>query len=213
MSIHSFSLLTSLSIASLAYCPSAIAQNLIPNPSFESGTTGWGQFIPTDADGKVQPIQLVYSDVHSGTTAAEINVAGGARTAIIVDNINVKPGQKYRFIAWVKFTDNAQLKAGMPGAYLRVTLLEARGKDIADPLGAFYIDLQGKVARKSTIGKLAITELPRHWTKLEGVIEIPEGTNLTVPSIFLQGVTGTVIIDDVSFEMVPDNTSLSSIIE
>ncbi len=213
MNTRSLSLLAGLAVAGLAYCPSAKAENLIPNPSFESGAAGWVLFIPKDAEGKVQPLQIVQTDVHSGTAAAAITVADGARTGITSKPVNVKPGEKYRISAWVKFTDNVQFKAGSVGAFLRATLMETPGKDIADPAGHMHIGLKGTVARNPDVGKLGVSELPKQWTKLEAVIEIPAGTGVLLPTVFVMGVTGTVLIDDVNLELVPAATPLSSFVQ
>lgn len=204
--------LAGLAFASLAYCPAAHAQNLIPNPGFESGTAGWGLLVPKESEGKAQPLQLSQTEVHSGTAAVAINVTGGARVGIGTKTIQVKQGDRYRLTAWVKFGDNVQFKPGTPGAYFRATLLQGEGKDIKDiddPQKHMQIGLQGTMARSTQIIKLAVNELPKEWTKLEGVIEIPATTTYITPNFFVEGVTGTVFIDDLGMELVPASTPLS----
>ena len=199
--------------AFLAFSAAANAQNLAPNPGFESGLSGWNLFVPKESQGKAQPLQITATDVHSGTGALAVTVADGARVGIGTKAINVKPGEKYRFAAWVKFGDNVQIKPGTPGVYFRATLLEAQDKDISDPLKHMQIGLSGKMARSPFTGKLAPTELPKQWTKLEGVIEVPAGVNIIGPSLFLEGISGTVSFDDIVIELVPPATPLSPIVQ
>jgi len=205
--------LAGVAFAGLAYCTPANAQNLVPNPGFESGNTGWGLFVPKESQGKVQPLQLTQTDVHGGTSALAVTVTDGARVGIGTKPINVKPGEKYRFTAWVKFGDNAQYKPGSPAVYFRATLLEAPDKDIADPLKHIQIGLAGTVARSPYTAKLSPTELPKGWTKLEGVFEVPPTVNIIGPSLFLEGTSGTVYFDDISIELVPASTPLSRIVQ
>lgn len=199
--------------AFLAFSAAANAQNLAPNPGFESGLSGWGLFVPKESQGKAQPLQVTTTEVHSGTAALAVNVTDGARVGIGTKAINVKPGEKYRFAAWVKFGDNVQYKPGTPGVYFRATLMEAPDKDIADPLKHMQIGLAGTMARSPHTGKLALTELPKQWTKLEGVIEVPAEVNIIGPSLFLEGISGTVYFDDIVIELVPAGTPLSRIVQ
>ena len=69
------------------------------------------------------------------------------------------------------------------------------------------------MARSPHTGKLALTELPKQWTKLEGVIEVPAGVNIIGPSLFLEGISGTVYFDAVTIELVPAGTPLSRIVQ
>jgi len=199
----------SVVLANLALGLTANAGNVVSNPGFEDGKEKWGLFVPKDGEGMIDGFQISNEAPHSGVSSALMKLTGPGRCALNANLIPVQPGERYRLTAWVKFSGNSVLTQGMPGAFIRATLMESAGKDIADPRRHMHIGLSGKMARVDNVAKLAVSELPKQWTKIEGVIEIPAGTTIMGPALFVQGVTGDVSWDDVSVEAVPANTPLS----
>ncbi|MEJ0001560.1 MAG: hypothetical protein WDO13_21955 [Verrucomicrobiota bacterium] len=68
------------------------------------------------------------------------------------------------------------------------------------PGGAFFIGAGNAVSRgtpaESTVA------LPKDWTKIETVIEIPPGTDNVFPALFAWWTKGAVDVDDFSIEKV-----------
>jgi hypothetical protein len=79
----------------------ALAQNLAPNPSFESGTsttaTSW---TPCQTSGSAA-FSIVGSPVHSGTRAARMDVTQSGDTGICSPNLAVSANTGYRLSAWL----------------------------------------------------------------------------------------------------------------
>jgi hypothetical protein len=104
MKIISFIVLF-LSISSLVS-----AQNMITNPGFESGTTGWGGWWSRDSKGNATAVTTSF---HSGVKALQVNYTGALDWSYPVNKqFTVKTGDLYEISAWVNASssfDNAQL--------------------------------------------------------------------------------------------------------
>lgn len=88
-------------------------QNLIANPGFEDGATGWS-LVGTQS--------IVEEGAHTGNRCALINVAGpDASSSSLGTQIPVKPNTKYRCELWVR-----RENAGVCGAY--ISERDAEGK-------------------------------------------------------------------------------------
>lgn len=205
------------------------AGNLIQNPGFESGTDKWNILIPWRSIELAEPLKVSEEreNVHDGRKSAQITTRGSVRVGIATkDLIPVRPGDRYRFSAWVKFGKDAKLEGNAPAIYLRASLADAQKKDIAIEDKAWaaknpnlapgeglklhlHIGPNGKVAKQQAIGQLSVSSLPKKWEKIEGVIEIPEGVAYVVPTLMIDAVTGDAYYDDVTFEKVPKSTALS----
>ena len=202
--IRSLALLATVSVASFVH-----ADNVLPNPGFESGQDGWVSWVPPAHEGaKVQWI-VANEDPHSGAACAMMKSEEPVRWALSSKQINqVLPGEKYRIQAWVKFSKDTKIEQGAPGAYVRLTL----GQSVTDPLGHIHVGLAG-VARSPSMGKLIVPQLPSGWQKIDAVIEIPANTSTVTISLLSHGVTGAISWDDVSFELVDSKTPLSKVLE
>ena len=203
--IRSLALLAAISVAPLLH-----AENLVPNPGFEDGQDGWVLFVPPINEGaKVQWV-VVNDDPHSGAACLSMKSDEPIRWAVSSKKaFKVSPGEKYRVQAWVKYSKDAKIEPGAPGANIRVTLVKLSP---SDPLGHIHVGLAG-VVRSSSVRKLNVPQLPSGWQKIEAVIEIPADNDLVDLSLFSQGVAGTMFWDDVSFELVDPNTPLSKVLE
>jgi hypothetical protein len=186
------------------------ADNLVPNPGFESGDDGWQIFVPA-ASKEASPGFLVVSEnPHTGANCAKLSATAPDRYAISSkSSIPVTAGEKYRLSAWVRFSDSVPTQPGAPAAYIRAGLFASPTEDNPDPKGHMHIGLDGTMARNTEVGKLAVSKLPVSWQKIEGVIEIPQGVTLLGVSLFVHGFAGSVYWDDVSVEKVPASTAVS----
>src|SRR4051794_35315402 len=94
---------SSLAFAGLIASQAAgvFAQNLAPNPSFESGTstsiTSWS---PCQTSGSAA-FSVVSSPVHTGTRAARMDVAQSGDTGLCSTNVAVSANTGYRLSAWL----------------------------------------------------------------------------------------------------------------
>jgi len=207
------SLIRSLALfATLSAAPFAFADNILPNPGFESGQEGWATFVPPAHEGAKVLWIVANEDPHSGAACAMMKSDEPVRWALNSKRgVKVLPGEKYRVQAWVKYAKDVKIEQGHPGAYIRVTLIEVTGQSTADPLGHIHIGLAG-VARNASVGKLFMPQLPSGWQKIDAVIEIPANTGTVGIALFSQGVTGAISWDDVSFELVDAKTPLSQVL-
>ena len=190
----------------------ARADNLAPNLGFEDGNAGWVLFVPPAYQGVRPEWMPTSAESHSGTASAELKSSGQERWGIgFAKRVPVKPGGKYRVSAWVKFAQGAQLSPPAPAAYLRVALYTADNQDAGGRLGHIHVGLGGVAVRSSALARLAVGELPTGWSKLEQIIEIPPDTELISCNVFVQGVAGSVFVDDFAFESVSDDTPAANV--
>jgi YD repeat-containing protein len=107
----------------------AAAQNLAPNPSFESGTattaTGW---TPCQTSGSAA-FSIVGSPVHSGTRAARMDVKQSGDTGICSTNLAVSANTGYRLSSWLSAPLGRQ--AALMVTELRSDLSAVVGKTLA----------------------------------------------------------------------------------
>jgi hypothetical protein len=88
-------------ILSISTCQTLLSQNLITNPGFESGTSGW-ETLWTRAAG-AGTSEIVESPVHSGGKALRVRHWGREDWSIGPQKrFAVKTGQIYDFSAWVR---------------------------------------------------------------------------------------------------------------
>ena len=194
-------------------------RNRIANPGFESGRSDWKLFIaPQSQTGPSQEplFEVVEDNKHGGNASARTNSETGERYSLKADGpaLEVTAGQRYHVSAWVRFGDDARLVKNLPGAYVRLTLSQADGKDIKDPLLHIHICVNGKIFRSPLFskGRANIYQLPSGWQKLEGVIEIPASAKSVTPELYVHGVTGSVNWDDIEMVEVASSAPLSKII-
>ena len=199
--------------------PKPEEKNRIENPGFESSSAGWKLFVAPRVDSGLnhQPaFEIVDDKKHGGNASARLTSDTGERYAIRAEGsaLEVTPKQRFRISAWVCFGENAYMPQGLPGAYVRLTLSQADGKDIKDPLLHIHICANGKVARSTAINKglCNIYTVPKGWQKLEGVVEIPSGTKKVMPELYVHGAVGSINWDDIEMVEVSNSTPLSQMV-
>jgi len=201
-------------VSTFCAVPLVRADNLVVNPGFESGKQEWVLFVPQQFQGAELTWDMVQESPHEGAVSMSMNSGEPARWALgSVKRITATPGEKYRISAWVKFGKGAEFSGNAPAAYLRLVLHDSAMQDIPDPKLHIHVGLNGEVARSDALTKLNVNELPGEgWHKIEAVVEIPDQTASVRINLFAEGVKGTVYWDDVSLELVPAETELSSVV-
>ena len=192
----------------------ARAQNIIQNPGFELDKTGWGLFVPEESQPKNCQFVLSSKNAHSGSNGAEISSDDFARYSLTVNApIPIKSGERYRVSLWVKAGPGAEVKEGTPGCVLRLVL--RNGNSDTTGGGAIFIGMNGKVTVRpnENLSPLS-TPVPKDWTKVEAVVEIPvftDGVDNMVMGLFGWYTKGTIYVDDVSVEKVSETTPVSPV--
>ena len=189
-------------------------ENFLQNSGFESGKDNWIEFIPPEHGGASLSWDVSNKEPHSGTASLAMNSTEPARWCVAnKKGFPVEAGQKYRVRAWVRFDQDATLETQAPAAYIRCTVSEAAGLDLADPLGHLHVGLNGKVARNPSVAKLNVPALPTGWRKIEAVVTIPPDATVMGLGLFVQGVTGIIFWDDISLEPASADTAASETVE
>lgn len=207
--------LLALSIASFGslffFSSEAHTQNLLANGDFENGTKGWSLFAPAEAKQAGCTFDVTGDGPHDGGQAAKLTSEATARYAIVnyPKGISCVGGDRYRVSAWVKAGDDFQAKSGTPGFLMRVSLFTNAGTFADSAAGHFYLALGGHTAMGSGLGGSSYEEVPKTWTKVEGVFEMPSDAASMNVSLFIQSGSGSIYFDDVSLESVDKATPLS----
>lgn len=152
------------------------AMNIANNPGFEDGTCGW--YIAGDT-------ATVVNDVaHSGTHSLHYTNTDAARYNMFIQQlVDVQPGQRLVFSAWVKGRGITSEKA-KDGAGIYVESSDAAGK-YAD--GAYPTTIPGTY----------------DWQQVKGEYTLPPNAAKTSVGIYLRkGATGEVWFDDVQVRVV-----------
>ena len=188
------------------------AQSLVPNGGFESGISGWSIFVPDESSGKNCKFDVVSTEPHSGTNCVRLQSDDFARYAIGAgSSFPVQPGEHYRVSIWIRADAAALIRpktSGMPpaaGPVIRI-LLRGAGSDTAG--GHLFIGMGNTVARDTPSEWSA--PLPKDWTKIEAVVEIPPGADTAFPSLFCWWTSGTLYADDFEIEKVAALTASAS---
>ncbi len=183
----------------------------IQNPGFEQGKDSWMLFVGQEDDALTEKFIISSENTHGGLSCASVISTKTNRVGIESSKggFAVTPKERYRLTAWVRYGEDSIIRKGCPSAYIRACLRKNLSTDIDSPLLHMHIGLDGKMARTPFLKKVLVTEVPKEWTKIEGVIEIPEDTKRVGIGLFSEGVLGTVYWDDVSIEQVADDTPLS----
>lgn len=196
--------------------PLSGAENLITNPGFEDGQRGWGMFIPTESEGKGCEFLINTDSAHSGGACAELKSGNFARFSVGPKSLvgNAGTNDRYRLTFWIRASQDLQAK-GKESMIVRIFLLDNNGKPLQQNI-ALFVGLNGAFTIQSPEKGLDLSklsgELPKTWTKVESVFEIPasyEAARLGKPEFFAQYTFGSIYLDDVSFERVDSATPLS----
>lgn len=196
-----------LSASRDAYC-----QNLLPNGDFENDKHGWNLFVPEESQESECTFEVIGDNPHEGAFAAQLDSVSEARYAIVTrpKGADLVAGAKFRISVWVRAGANFVPKPGTPGFMVRITLFSDAGT-VDAPGGHYYLGLGNHLIHGLDIDSMPQDAIPKTWTKVEAVIEIPpEVESLNVSAFVWQGV-GTLWVDDMVFEPVDADTSLTEV--
>lgn len=203
------SLKTTVSLKLRAFCILSLAfvglstallgqQNLLPDGSFEAGGKQWRLVVAADSNSAGCAFDVVNGQAHTGKWAALLSSKSAARFGICPTSprfLHVRAGEHYRLTAWIKAGDDFQPEAGTAGVVIRATLFQAAGVDYKG--GHIFIGLNG-ASQPEAAPLSAGQSVPKEWTKLESVIEIPQGVNGMTFFVFFRKASGKLWVDDVS---------------
>jgi len=184
-------------------------ENRITNPGFEDGTTSWSLFIGNENKEKDITFTPVKTSPHSGQQCLALSSQGSGRYGV-TPRLNAQdfaPGEHYRISAWVRASDDFVQKPGSAGVYLRATLFSSPGKDA--PGGHYFFALPATTLHAQPLALLGSSPVPKAWTQISSVFEIPEGAHLLSPMVFVDGGSGTLFVDDFSLDKVGPEVPLS----
>ena len=182
----------------LAISFTARAENLIPNPGFEAGMSRWkSPYIPADSQEKGCVFTLSETDTHSGQFCAAMEAAEpGARMAITPANmpLAVQLGS-YHVTVWVRAGENFRADPSQTGMLIRLAYFSGANKT---PLKFQSIDWKGHVLDGVNPSGWATAPVPKAWTEINAVIDVPNGAERLAMDLFLWRATGKLYFDDVS---------------
>jgi peptidoglycan/xylan/chitin deacetylase (PgdA/CDA1 family) len=191
--------------SSPAAAPGA-GRNFLVNGGFEDGTVGWDLFVSAE-DRTVDCKLGVTSDKpHGGARAGQLTSDARARYALLqyVRGAAFAPGRRYRVSAWVRAGEDFEPQAGTPGFALRVSMFADKAASAQAQDALFYVGMDGRSVRGADASPLKNQEVPRSWTKLEGVFEVPPYTAKLNVCVFVWKGSGSFFVDDVALEDADD---------
>ena len=193
----------------LAAAAGVQAQNLVTNGNFELGTKGWAPFIPDDAKPNECKVEVSTKNPHEGQSLClSCNAVSRFAATTVIKDVETVPGDRYRISLWVRAGDDFQPAAGTPGFMARVTFFSDPKTWAPADGGNFHLAIGNRTAIGSPPS--SVEELPKTWTKTEGVFEIPPNTAFMNIALYVLKGTGSVFIDDIVMEKVDSTTPLSN---
>ncbi|GAT33594.1 peptidoglycan/xylan/chitin deacetylase, PgdA/CDA1 family [Terrimicrobium sacchariphilum] len=193
--------------APIATEPPPLSENLLANGDFESGSRGWSLYDPEKSSSAGCQFQVVADNPHEGSGTMELSSAANSRYAVLqyLKGANFIEGQKYRVSAWVRAGEDFVAASGTPGFLLRVSMF---GPNFSNS-GMYFLGFNGMGGDSPSV--LAGQEVPRTWTKVEGVFEMAAGVEKVNVCLLVDRGVGHVYVDDVSIERVEDATPVGAV--
>ncbi|MEJ0001437.1 MAG: hypothetical protein WDO13_21295 [Verrucomicrobiota bacterium] len=207
VSLYRFVLAAALAFALAgAAAPWALAQELVGNGGFEQGAAGWKLVVPGGGQaGQAghDRFDVVTNSPHSGGHCLRLQSDDFACYGVAAPPFAVRPGEHYRVSAWFRADPAAAMRPDTPdlalaaGFVIRLTLRQGN----AQAMGAHLFLSAGDVVTRDTPAA-PTTPLPRDWTRIEAVIEMPAGTDNVVAGLFAWWTRGALYADDFTIEKV-----------
>ncbi|HSI83112.1 MAG TPA: carbohydrate binding domain-containing protein, partial [Candidatus Methylacidiphilales bacterium] len=198
--------ISAIVILLLGACPVlSHAQQVISNPGFEDGLTGWGQLWTREANAGTRSVSK--AENHSGSSSAEIEHTGTSDWSMDWEQkVDVTPGDLFELGGW------ARTKAGTPkrsSVILCVSTWTAQGKTQEWLYGASH--LRGEFDWKAFHSRFIIPEgIVRIQLRIVG--EGPSHTWLDDISLVKKGNVADMRRKGIPEKMTLENTSLSVVI-
>jgi len=188
--------------------PVSRGQDLVPDGGFENGAAGWSLYVPPESQDKNCRFDVVSDSPHAGVNCARFQADDFARFGVSpAGTFPVQSGEKYRVSAWVRLDPAGHVRAKAPGFAIRLNLLQG-GHDAAG--GHLLIEPGNLVARN--LAADAVIDLPKKWTQVEAVVQIPPGVDTVGPSLFAWWIKGALFVDDLSIVKVDDSTPVTPMV-
>ncbi|WP_198529893.1 heparinase II/III family protein [Geminisphaera colitermitum] len=181
----------------------------VTNSGFEQDMTDWAYFCPPESKAAEATFTTSTENPHTGRQSARLYSQGFARHGIHPRSqaVKVSPGERWLIRAWMRADGDVTVAPGSAGALIRLTLKDSNNK--APEKGHLFVGLNNWVGRN--LEPPFNLQLPRKWTKIEAVVEIPADIASAMPTLFVWIAKGTIYFDDVSFEKVSSTTPLTPV--
>ncbi|HSI87367.1 MAG TPA: carbohydrate binding domain-containing protein, partial [Candidatus Methylacidiphilales bacterium] len=197
-SLRGFVCYSSMLMLSLGAATSAKCDNLLLNGDFENGKSGWYLFAPAELK-DITSYDVATEDPKEGANCGKLNSTSEARYAITNGPRNhvCKPGDRYRLSAWVRAGQDYTAAPKTPGLALRLSIYSQTEGYVDSKAGHFMLGLGNKAYFGKNILGLGTEPVPTTWTKVEGVLDLPEDAQKIAVAVFSWSGTGSLYIDDV----------------
>lgn len=146
--------LAALALAGAA--PEALAQNLLANPGFENGLTGWGAF----GNSYGEPTNPPAIQPRSGGGLCKMfgNFSGSFNVSGVFQAFPASPGQQFTLDCWTRhFSGDAMVGTGLPNnnwAVMKIAFFNGSGAEIGN---AEQIVLNGNYLQDTWIDNPSVT--------------------------------------------------------
>lgn len=197
-------------------CGALNAQNLLSNGEFEENVKGWTLRIPPETQREDCNFELSEEKPPRAGFSGKLSSVAYARYGAVTSpqNVNLVEGQRYRVSAWVRAGEDFVPKAGTPGFLIRITLFSSLNGNEDASGGHYYLGLGNRLTRGYGTAPLISDEaIPKTWTQIEAVFEIPAETAKMDVSLFVWEGVGSIYVGDAVLELVDDATPLTPILK
>lgn len=187
--------------ASLLGILPSFAQNVIRDPGFEEGLSGWNApYIPADSQNRGCSFSIEEGPSRSGKRSARLESKDDGRISISPKGapFPVKAGERFRLSLWVKPGEKFEPARGRLGFLVRIDLLKGR-----EAAGVLTVDWKGTarvLAPSEPLDGFAAGPVGDAWTEVQAEFTVPENVDRIRPGIFLWMATGALLVDDVVLE-------------
>ena len=187
-------------------------ENIVVNPGLEDDIEGWTLYVPDVAADKNATMSVSPEAAHSGSNGLVMSCPESIRYSVgprSKGGNKASPGERFRVSAWVRAGKEFVQNPKTPGFYIRVTLHSAPGVPVTG--GHLYFGLDNHASRGEP--RLGTTEVPKTWTRISAIFEVPEETTTMNLNLMVNDGAGDFYIDDLLLEKVPSTTPLTPLSE
>jgi len=185
-------------------------ENLFKNPGFENGEEGWKLSIPTNVVDPEAKMTITPEAARSGEAGLAMSSSECIRYSVIGGRTKplepLVPGERFRISLWIRAGKDFVQRPNTVGFCVRVSMGAQREDNPVEPM---YFGLENHAVRGNAWQK--DIEVPQTWTKISFVFEILKEVEIRYVDIafMVAEASGTLYLDDVSLERVPETTPLT----
>ena len=157
-----------LRLRDLSQAGTITTPNLLPNPGFEDGLSGWAEVLNTGLD-----VSVVPSPTHGGGQALQLSGTVTTATQVAAyasDPLTVTPGQRYRLSAW--FRSALGYVADPNGTPTLLQMKMWRGLKYANGLYVQWLDGGGQAIGGPQLAVFLHTNAD-HWRLIRRELTVP----------------------------------------